>query len=250
MRFKKIWFSKFLLGGILLIGNTPLMAASTYSSYPFDADDFKSRPYFITVPERLMPAFQPVTQENNLDGRNLIRLHEISAGSPPSLSVFKESLQQTHRLDLADQDFTENPAVWDALCKSEDLSVLRTLNVSRSRYSDDSDVNTFLVAFLRNSSLSSLIKIQAVNTNISLDTLQEVKNMNAEPYFIRDMEQISGRYNQSVAVIRVEIRGSTLGQDQWQDLRNLERPGREVAVCYRAYPSEIAKAYLKLEIDP
>lgn len=248
MNFKNFRVANLLLGGAMMMGSTSLTASCSLLSYS-DRDDFKffvDKPsYLAAVPEKLFSAFRPSTQENNLDSKTLIKLYEAGIASS-DLSIFKEYLNKTQNLDLADQDFTQNTPVWQVLCKSEELSGLRTLNVSYSKYNADFDVNEFLKTFLQNPHLNSLTKIQAVNTNISLETLQKIKGMQAEPYFVRDMEQVSGRYNKSIVGIRVDISGSPL-KDKLGDLWDIGRPEKEVSVCYRAYPAEVAKAYLTLE---
>ena len=251
MQLKKTRFLSVLLGGMFIVENASLRASTVYASYPLGYGVFDvslEAPRSICRPAKIAPAFKPLPYENRLEGRDLIRIY--GAPTPASgPSPFEDALRATHCLDLTDQDFTQNSAVWDALRKSDMLAGLRTLDVSRSGINPDADVNPFLSAFMENPSLNSLCKIKAANTNISLETLQKIKAMKPVPYFVRDMEQFSSRFEKSVVVMEVDMSGSPLLKSHWQELREIEKPEKEVDVCYRAYPFETAKAYLKLEIE-
>ena len=114
-------------------------------------------------------------------------------------------------------------------CK-QDLRDLTDIDVSGMLGADD-----FLKTLLeKNETLSSLVRINAKNTHISLKTLKLLRMIKV-PYLVRDLPQYSSRFGCSVAVITVNIEDTELNQSEELDYSVIEQPaGPSYLTYYRS----------------
>lgn len=99
--------------------------------------------------------------------------------------------------------------------------------------------NSFLQKlFKTNPTLSSLVKVHASNTDITLDTLELLRMINV-PFFVRDLPQYSARFGCSVALITVDIQNTELSMSQELEYSVIEQPaGPSFPIYYRCGMSE------------
>lgn len=133
----------------------------------------------------------------------------------------------------------------DSLCK-RNLSGLTDINVA-----DMSKVDAFLAKLFReNRTLCSLVRINASNTDITLQTLKLLRMIKVDPCLFRDLPQYSGRFGCSVAPIYVNIAGTDLSKSKELEYSVIEQPAGECyPVCYRSnnIPSELATVQVIIE---
>lgn len=136
---------------------------------------------------------------------------------------------------LSSEQLTQSDVDW---CK-QNLQGLRSIDVSGMV-----GANNFLQKlFKTNTTLSILVKIDASNTDITLDTLELLRMINVD-FFVRDLPQYSARFGCSVALITVDIQNTELSGSEELEYSVIEQPaGPSLPICYRCgVPEEVETA--------
>lgn len=236
MKFKTKKLHTLLALAIAMIGHTPLYANKMFLNITRRLTSAVALQ--ATLPLDNVP---PYRSSYVLNGEIITRFY-----SPPP-GALKEELSHIERLDISDVDFQQDLGGWKAFCKSPYLYKLKEIDISNERYDDRRDVNAFLKLLSCNTSLHRLVSINAQNTNITLDTLAALRNLEAHPHFIRDEEKrdLSGR---AILPLIIHIQGDPAWNKQWMALREIEKPStKRHDVFYTSY-QEFGSAQIKLDI--
>lgn len=120
----------------------------------------------------------------------------------------KGFLLEIHEIDLSDieveLDISKNSLLNSLVC-SEELVNLRKINFDSSPIEEQIQCNNFIKNLFKNKYLCSLTKISASNTDLDKETLFLIREMRPVLPFIRDMQQLSGRYDCVSVSVQVEI---------------------------------------------
>ncbi len=132
---------------------------------------------------------------------------------------------------LSSEQLTQNGI--EHWCK-QNLQGLKSIDVAGMP-----GANNFLQKlFKTNLTLSSLVKVNASNTDITLDTL-ELLRMIKVPFFVRDLPQYSARFGCSVAPIMVDIQNTELSLSEELEYSVIEQPaGPSLPIYYRCGMTE------------
>ncbi len=164
----------------------------------------------------------------------------------------KGFLLEIHEINLRDLDIELDIGKNDllnALVRSEELINLREINFDCSRIDGQKQCKIFIKNLFKNKYLCSLTKISANNTDLDRETLDVIRAMRPAVPFIRDMQQLSGRYDCVSVSVQVEIANTPASREMDSySITDFSRPPKDVVeVYYRVGDNDLAKYFVTLK---
>jgi hypothetical protein len=196
--------------------------------------------------------------ENSSWSSSLSRQHPIKPLSYSDLeqgfsngNFRKGFLLGIHEINLRDLDVEldiSKDSLLNALVCSEELINLREINFDCSPLDEQKQCKIFIKNLFKNKYLCSLTKISAKNTDLDRETLDVIRAMRPALPFIRDMQQLSGRYDGVSVSVQVEIANTPASRvmDSYS-IADFSRPPKDIVeVYYRVGGNDVAKYFVTL----